>query len=50
MGQSAVGEVLEFPASQSIQAARLAWREVVMALSAMYLPEGQLVQLVEDKT
>jgi len=36
-----------FPASQSMQAARLAWREAVIASSTMCFPKGQLVQVGE---
>ena len=36
-----------FPASQSTQATRSAWREAVVESSTMYFPDGQLVQLVE---
>ena len=34
---------LAFPASQSTQALRPAWREAVMALSVTYLPDGQVM-------
>ena len=36
-----------FPASQSMQAVRSAWRGALAASSAMYVPEGQLVQVGE---
>ena len=47
MGQDAAGETFDLSASQSIHAARLAWRDAVVASSTMYFPEGQLVQLVD---
>ena len=47
MGQEEAGGVLDFPASQSTQATRSAWREAVVASSVMYFPGEQLVQLVE---
>ena len=47
MKQEEAGGVLDFPASQSTQATRSAWRDAVVVSSVMYFPEGQLVQVGE---
>jgi len=43
MRQEEAGGVLDFPASQSTQESTFVWREISVASSVMYFPEGQLV-------
>ena len=51
MGQEGAGGVLDFPASQLTQESMLVWREISVASSVMYFPEGQLIHgvVTEEK-